>query len=86
MVQVSSPVRAVGFRKNEQRKANTSGNCIFHVYGEQTPLNRLLSFFAHGRDLANIINCAKFHIDRSRGYGGEGVQKSHVPIGKRSRP
>jgi hypothetical protein len=46
MVQVSFPVRAIGFRKKKE-KVNTSVNCIFHVYGEQTPLNRLLSFFAH---------------------------------------
>jgi hypothetical protein len=30
-----------------KEKINTFGNCIFHVYGEQTPLNRLLSFLAH---------------------------------------
>jgi hypothetical protein len=46
MVQVSFAVRAVGFPKNK-KKVNTSGNCIFHVCGEQTPLNRLLSCFAH---------------------------------------
>jgi hypothetical protein len=87
MVQVTIPVRAVGVSKNKKKMVNTFGNCIFHVYGEQTPLNRLLSFFGTSRDLANIINCAKFYIDRSRGYGGVEVQKSHViPIGKRSRP
>jgi hypothetical protein len=47
MVQMAIAVRAVGVRKNKKKKVNTSGNCIFHVYGEQTPLNRLLSFFAH---------------------------------------
>jgi hypothetical protein len=46
MVQVAIPVRAVGFPKNKKR-VNTSGNCIFHVYREPTPLNRLLSFLAH---------------------------------------
>jgi hypothetical protein len=34
-------------RKNKKIKVNTSGNCIFHAYGEQTPQNRLLSVFAH---------------------------------------
>jgi hypothetical protein len=87
MVQVAIPVRAVGVRKNKKKvNMRSSGNCIFHVYGEQTPLNRLLSFFCTSRDLADVINCAKFHIDRSRGYGVAGVQKSHVPIGKWSRP
>jgi hypothetical protein len=38
MVQVAIPVRAVGVSKN-RKKVNTFGNCIFHVYGEQTPLN-----------------------------------------------
>jgi hypothetical protein len=85
MVQVDVAVRAVGLPKNKKR-VNTSGNCIFHVYGEQTPLNRLLSFFGASHDLADVINCAKFHINRSRGYGVAGVQKSHVPIGKQSRP
>jgi hypothetical protein len=47
MVQVAIPVRAVDLPKNKQKEVNTSGNCIFHVYGEQTPLNRLLSFLAH---------------------------------------
>jgi hypothetical protein len=46
MVQLAIPVRAVGVSKNK-KKVNTFGNCIFHVYGEQTPLNRLLSFLAH---------------------------------------
>jgi hypothetical protein len=45
MVQLAFPVRAVGVSKNE-KKGNTFGK-IFHVYGEQTPLNRLLSFLAH---------------------------------------
>jgi hypothetical protein len=40
-VQVAIPVRAVGVSKNK-KKGKHFGNCIFHVYGEQTPLNRLL--------------------------------------------
>jgi hypothetical protein len=67
-------------KKKKKKKVNTSGNCIFHVYGEQTPLNRWLSFFAHRVTSPMIINCAKFHIDRSRGYGVAGIQNSHVPI------
>jgi hypothetical protein len=47
MVQLAIPVRAVGVSKNKKSKVNTFGNCIFHVYGEQTLLNRLLSFLAH---------------------------------------
>jgi hypothetical protein len=43
---VAIRVGAVRFRKIKE-KVNTSGNCIFHVYGEQTSLNRLLSFLAH---------------------------------------
>jgi hypothetical protein len=38
------------------------------------------------RDLIDVINYSKFHIDRSMGYGGAGVRILHVPIGKRSRP
>jgi hypothetical protein len=46
LVQVAIADGAVEVRKNK-KKVNTFGNCIFHVYGEQTPLNRLLSFVAH---------------------------------------
>jgi hypothetical protein len=46
MVQLAIPVRAVGLSKNK-KKVNTVGNCIFHVYGEQISLNRLVSFLAH---------------------------------------
>jgi hypothetical protein len=47
MVQVAIPLWAVGVRKKKEVKMRSSGNCIFHVYGEEAPLNRLLSFFAH---------------------------------------
>jgi hypothetical protein len=40
MVQGVIPVRAVGVRKNKKINMRSSGNCIFHVYGEeQSPLN-----------------------------------------------
>jgi hypothetical protein len=81
MVQLAIPVRAVGVSKNKMKKrVSTFGNCIFHVYGEQTPLNRLLSFFGTSHDLADVINSAKFHIDRSRGLrrgGGPKIACSH---------
>jgi hypothetical protein len=47
---------------------------------------QIVVMFCTSRGLADIIYCAKFHIDWSRGYGVAGVQKWHVPIGKRSRP
>jgi hypothetical protein len=50
------------------------------------PTEPIVIIFGTSRDLAGVITCVKFHIDRPRGYGGAGVQKSHVPIGKRSRP
>jgi hypothetical protein len=74
---MSFPVRAVTFPKIKKRKG---------IYGEQTPVSRLLSFFCASSDFADVINCAKVHIDRSRGYGWTGVQKSHAPIRKWSRP
>jgi hypothetical protein len=46
MVQVAILVRAVDVSQN-QKKVNSFGNCIFHVYGVQTPLNRLLPFLAY---------------------------------------
>jgi hypothetical protein len=50
------------------------------------PTEPIVIIFGTSRDLADVINCANFHIGRSRGYGWAEVQKSHVPIGKRSRP
>jgi hypothetical protein len=66
-------------------EVNTSGNCISRIWGAD-PTELIVIIFGTSRDLTDVINCAKFHIDRSRGYGGAGVQKSHVAIGKRSRP
>jgi hypothetical protein len=33
----------------------------------------IVIIFGTSRDLADVINCAKFHSDWSRGYGGAGV-------------
>jgi hypothetical protein len=64
MVLVAIPVRAVGVSK--KKKVNTFGNCIFHVWGAD-PTEPIVIIFGTSRDLADVINCAKFHIDRSRG-------------------
>jgi hypothetical protein len=58
---------------------------ISRIWGAD-PTEPIVIIFGTSRDLANIINCAKLHIDRSRGDGGAEVQKLHVFIGKRSRP
>jgi hypothetical protein len=72
MVQVAIPVQAVGVQKNKKRQTRRVTVYFTHMgIGEPTPLNRLLSFFAH-------------HAILPLQWGG--VQKSHVPIGKRSRP
>jgi hypothetical protein len=43
MVQIAFFVRSVGLSKNKKKKkVNTLRNRIFHLYGEKTPLNRLL--------------------------------------------
>jgi hypothetical protein len=76
---VAIPVRAVEFPKNKKKKVNNFGNCIFHVYAEQTPLNRLLSFLAH-RVTSPTLSIAKFLIDRSRDLrwgGGPKIACSH---------
>jgi hypothetical protein len=39
------------------------------------PIEPIVIIFGTSRDLADIINCAKFHIDRSRGYGVGGGPK-----------
>jgi hypothetical protein len=42
--------------------------------------------FGTSRDFADVINHAKFHLDRLRGFGWAGAWKSHVSRGKRGRP
>jgi hypothetical protein len=86
MVQIAFFVRSVGLSKNKKKKGKHSSlPYISPIWGED-PTEQIVIIFGTSRDLADVINCAKFHIDRSRGYDGPDVQKSHVPIGKRSRP
>jgi hypothetical protein len=62
-----------------KKKLNTFGNCIFHVYGEETPLNRLLSFLAH-RVTADVINLCKISYRSVKGLrrgGGPKIACSH---------
>jgi hypothetical protein len=86
MVHVAIPVRVVGLPKNKTK----IGQHVWQLYISRIwgadPTKPIVIIFGTSRELADVINCAKFHIDRSRGYGGAGVQKSHVPMGKRSRP
>jgi hypothetical protein len=79
MVQVAFPVRAVGFRKNRKIEINTSGNCIFHAYGEQTPLNRLVSFLAHHVTSPTLLLCKISYrsVKGLRWDGGPKVACSH---------
>jgi hypothetical protein len=46
MVQMASPLRAVEGPEKLKKKVNmtSSGNCLFHAFGEETQLNRLSSF------------------------------------------
>jgi hypothetical protein len=76
MVQLAIPVRAVGVSKNK-KKANTCGNCIFHVYGEQTPLNRLLSFFAH-RVTSPTLSIVQNFISIGKGVTAGRVSKNRM--------
>jgi hypothetical protein len=82
MVLVVFAVRAVKVRKNKKKKGNTSGNCISRIW-RADPTEPAAIIFGTSRDLAGIINCAKFHIDQSMGYGGAGVQESRVLVGTR---
>jgi hypothetical protein len=86
MVQIAIRVRSVGLSKNKQKKVNTFRQCIFHLYGVKTPTEPIVTIFGTSRELTDVINCAKFRIDRSRGYDRPEVQKSLVLIGKKSRP
>jgi hypothetical protein len=52
---------------------------ISRAYGEQTPLKRFFIILRTSLDLADVINFAKFHIDRSRGYGVAGGPKIACP-------
>jgi hypothetical protein len=84
MVQVAIPVRAVGLPKNKKRQ--TLLVTVYFTYMGCRPHRTDCYHFCTSRDLVDVINCAEFHNDRSRGYGEARVQKSHAPIGKRNRP
>jgi hypothetical protein len=47
---------------------------VFHPHGEPPQANRFKPC------LANMINCAEFSADRSRGFRSAGDCKSHVPL------
>jgi hypothetical protein len=46
----------------------------------------IATIFGTWRILTDVINRAKFNLDRLRGFGWAGARKSHVCIGKRGRP
>ncbi len=48
---------------------------IFHPLVEKSPASRCPPIFCPGCLCSKVINCAKFHIDRSRGLGSVGTQK-----------
>jgi hypothetical protein len=50
---------------------------ISRIWGAD-PTEPIVVIFGTSRDLADLINCAKFHIDGSKDYGVAGVQKSHM--------
>jgi hypothetical protein len=52
----------------------------------ETPRGGIPIKFGTSGDLAKVINRSKFHVDRSRDLGFTGGRKTHVPIGKASRP
>jgi hypothetical protein len=86
MVPMVIAVRAIGIRKNKNGKGKHLRQLyISRIWGADS-IEPIVIICVTSRDLADVINCAKFHIDRSRGYGGARVQKSHVPIGEWSRP
>jgi hypothetical protein len=41
---------------------------IFHLYGEPPLANPIVIIFGMFNGLADVINCAKFQNDRSRGF------------------
>jgi hypothetical protein len=51
-----------------------------------TPSQLIPTIFGTSRNLADIINRAKFQVDWLRGFGWAGTRKSLVSIGKRGRP
>jgi hypothetical protein len=78
MVQLAIPVRAVGVSKNK-KKVNTFGNSIFHIYGEQAPLNRVLSFLAH-RVISPTLSIVQNFISIGQGVtAGRGSKTRMFP-------
>jgi hypothetical protein len=46
---------------------------IFHLYRESRPSKPIVIIFGKFSDLADFINRAKFHNDRSRGFRSAGT-------------
>jgi hypothetical protein len=46
---------------------------IFHLYGEPPLAHPIVTIFGMFSGLADVINCAKFQNDRSRGFCSVGA-------------
>jgi hypothetical protein len=52
---------------------------IFHLYGDAAPTHPIVTIFGMFSGLADVINCAKFQNDRSRGFCSVGAILRHPP-------
>jgi hypothetical protein len=46
---------------------------IFHLYGASSPTHPIVTIFGMFSGLTDVINCAKFQNDRSRGFCSVGA-------------
>jgi hypothetical protein len=78
ILQISTPPKGTSLRKSASIEAlwsiavavlnmRSSGNCIFHVYRGADPTEPIVIIVCTSCDLTDVVNWAKFHIDRSRG-------------------
>ena len=53
---------------------------IFHLFAQKPPRRRIYTKFGIERRLADVITCAKFFVDRFRGFDSVGGQNLHFSI------
>ena len=77
--------RSSGYARTlERRKKGTQKRYILHMFGR--PMQPIVMIFCTARDLADVINPAKFCFDWFRGFGLSKGQSLGPPIGNRNGP
>ena len=78
--------RAIGRQNRLIGRKIVAKKAYYFTYVGNSSSEPIQTIFGTLSHLVDIINCAKFHLNRSRGFDLEGVWKMHVSLWKRSRP